>query len=274
MERHTTITYKDVELAMTIHYPQDHRSHNESRKHPLIVICHGFVGNRIGTDRLFVKAARQLCQDGSMVVRFDYSGCGESTGDYGSNSLDTLVSQTRYILDYAMDIDSVDHSKVCLLGHSLGGTVALLTAAKDRRVKSLILWAPAIHPMNDIIRIVGREAYEEAFRTGSTFHSGYELQRSFFEGLQGADIVQNIQQVAGDVLLIHGTGDEVIPVDYTFLCQKLFWTRTNGQCDKEILFDANHTFSNGRSAQECIEKTRAWYIFADKRKEDWSHWTI
>src|SRR3954453_3001183 len=103
MEHHITISSGALELAATLHYPGSTGS-----KNPIIIIAHGFVGNRIGVDRLFVKAAREFSTLGYMVLRFDYAGCGESTGDYGSGGIDSMIDQTRHVIDYVLGIDCVD----------------------------------------------------------------------------------------------------------------------------------------------------------------------
>lgn len=64
MERQIGIRFENEELAATIHYPNRPNEGERQRRVPLVVICHGFVGNRIGVDRLFVKTARELAEGG------------------------------------------------------------------------------------------------------------------------------------------------------------------------------------------------------------------
>ena len=56
-----------------------------------IIICHGFIGSKVGVDRLFVKAAEEFTMDGAIVLRFDFAGCGESSGNYGETGLDAFI---------------------------------------------------------------------------------------------------------------------------------------------------------------------------------------
>lgn len=273
MERHLHFKYNQHQLSAVLHYPTSKDGQQDIR-YPAVIICHGFVGNRIGTDRLFVKAARALSHAGYMVLRFDYAGCGESEGDYGSSTLDELVEQTRYALDYILDIECVDSDRVTVIGHSLGGAVALLTAAADQRIKKLVLWAPAAYPFNDIVNIVGKPLYEQSIAEGSVNIWGYEFTSRFFESLSVSHPFHAAKEFEGDVLLVHGTADDVIPVDYSFLLQKLLWTRKHGQCDKEILLQTDHTFSANNGAQLAIEKTIRWLEEIEKKKEDWYGWMI
>ncbi|MDF2725621.1 MAG: permease, partial [Paenibacillus sp.] len=104
MERAVSIQYGTIELKATLHYPENNKGSvaNREEQCPLIVICHGFIGSRVGVDRLFVNASRQFAEAGYMVLRFDYAGCGESTGDYGAGGLNAMIEQTRTVLDYAL----------------------------------------------------------------------------------------------------------------------------------------------------------------------------
>lgn len=254
MERNIVIRHNGEELTASIHYPNKEKGTSSRCKDrlPLAVICHGFVGNRIGVDRIFVKAARELAQEGYMVIRFDYAGCGESSGNYGGEDMESMIAQTRAVLDYGISSADVDPQRVTLIGHSLGGAVALLTSIRDRRVKNLVLWASVGYPFNDIVKIVGREAYDRAVKNGSADYVGYSFTPVYFNSLAAFQPFQEASKFSGDVLVIHGTSDDVIPVDYAFLYQKLFWTRPEGRCDKEIIFQGDHTFLLDQRSSSCL----------------------
>lgn len=276
MEHQLIIPSGDVELAATLHYPDNNGASDETCRNrwPLIIICHGFVGSRIGVDRLFVKAARELSATGYMVLRFDYGGCGESTGDYGAGGLDVLIRQTQRIIDYSLTLDCVDPGRVILLGHSLGGAVAVLTAARDKRVKTLVLWSPVAYPLNDIVRITGPKLKKEAELKGSSDYLGYGLTGRFFDSLSNYHPLQDTRHFTGDVLIAHGTADESIPTEYCFLYQRTFWLREEGQCDKEVILNGDHTYSTDLTFEELITKTKDWLSYLEKRKTDWNHWVI
>lgn len=280
MERVVEIKWKQERIVASVHYPADRgpfeaRSEEQSGKRlPLTVICHGFVGSRIGVDRLFVNAARLLADEGHIVVRFDYAGCGESTGEYGDLGIDAMLEQTQAVLDYALQCGDVDPQRVTLIGHSLGGAIALLTAVRDTRVKRLILWSAVAYPFNDIVNIIGRKRYDESVKKGRTDYLGYAFTPNYFETLGRHQPFQEASKFQGDVLLIHGTSDDVIPADYTFLYQKVFWMRSDGQCDKEIVFQADHTYSNGEHREQLYSKTLEWLRQWEDRQEQWAHWTI
>lgn len=275
MERQIIIRHHQEELTASLHYPSnDGQQEGQYNRVPLVVICHGFVGSRIGVDRLFVKTARELAEDGYMVVRFDYIGCGESSGSYGAEGLESMIAQTRSVLDYALSCNDVDPTRVTLIGHSLGGAVALQTAVRDRRVKSLVLWSAVGYPFNDIVTITGRTVYDESVKSGKADYLGYEFTPMFFESLAAGQPFQEAIKFSGDVLVIHGTSDDIIPVDYAFLFQKVFWMRSEGRCDKEIIFQGDHTYSAGPQRAQLLKRTREWLNEHDRNQQEWQHWII
>lgn len=277
MERHIVIGHEGEEITASIHYPAPDKKQTEGRcknRVPLVVICHGFVGSRVGVNRLFVETARNLAADGYLVVRFDYIGCGESSGSYGKQSVDSMIAQTRAVIDYGLGTFDIDPTQVSLIGHSLGGMIALLTAARDRRVKNLVLWSSVGYPFNDIVKITGRDVYEKSVKQGSADYLGYHLTPTFFESLGMYQPLQEAIKFPGDVLVVHGTADEEIPVDYAFLYQKVLWMRQEGRCDKEIIFQGDHTFSSGEHRSKLIHTTKSWLSGLEATQSDWQNWMI
>lgn len=276
MERQITIRHGKETLAATLHYPEEtvNKERRCKARVPLVLICHGFVGNRIGVDRLFVESARKLAASGYMVMRFDYLGCGESSGSYGREGFDSMVRQTLTVLDYAMSCCDVDPTQVTLLGHSLGGAVAVFAAARDHRVKNLILWSAVGYPYSDIVRITGQQAYDNAVKFGHDDYLGYELTPVFFDSLSGNQPFQEAGRFSGNVLVLHGTSDDVIPADYAFLYQKEFWKRPEGRCDREMIFQAGHTYSSSEHRRQLIASTLNWLEMQEAAQTEWQHWMI
>ena len=53
-----------------------------------IVMSHPFGEEKLWSHRVFVSCARALAARGYTVLRFDYTGAGDSTGDTADTSLD------------------------------------------------------------------------------------------------------------------------------------------------------------------------------------------
>jgi len=256
MKKQIWIDWKQQKLAAAIEFPENMQT---DRKYPLLIICHGFVGSKVGVDRLFVKTAESLVKNGMIVLRFDYCGCGESSGEYGKTGLQDLIEQTRTVIDYSFDLKNVDRNHITLLGHSLGGATAALTAANESRINRLILWSAVAHPYKDISRIVGDERVKLLQQNITSIdYLGYGLTGRFFDSLSKYEPLKAAPDFSGDVLLIHGTSDEDIPVSYVRDYEKVFLKRNSGTCTIHEIQNANHTYSNSDHFSQLIRHTRSW----------------
>ncbi|HJV47021.1 MAG TPA: alpha/beta fold hydrolase [Bacillota bacterium] len=258
MEQVLRIKSDKAELVATLHFPDD--GIKNDAKVPLIIICHGFVGSRIGVNRLFVKAAQQFVSYGYAVLRFDYEGCGESSGEYGSYGLDRFIQQTKDVISFGSEIKNVDREQIILVGHSLGGAVAALTAARDPRIKKLVMWSAVGHPFHDIVNIVGEDEYKKTLSIPYIDYEGYAFTHPFFHSLSQYAPLEECKEYTGEVFLAHGTEDEVIPVDYCFHYQHAFNTGRSRSCTKEIIPGSDHTFSSIKGSKQLFASTLQWIL--------------
>lgn len=257
MEQVVKIQSNKVDLVGTLHIPENPMAKG---KYPLVIICHGFIGNRIGVNRLFVKAAREFASKGFAVLRFDYEGCGESSGEYGSYGLDRFIQQTKDVIDFTASIDQVDQEQIFLLGHSLGGAIAALTASTDERVEKLIMWAAVGHPFHDIVKIVGPENYQTLVSQPFIDHEGFALTKRFFDSLREYHPLEVARSFTGDAIVLHGTEDKEIPVDYCTHYQAAFKRGRSKSCVKEVIVGADHTFSSLEGSNHLFRSTLQWLL--------------
>ncbi len=113
---------------------------------PAFVLVHGFTGNRHD----FRDHYEALCKIGRTII-YDHRGHGDSTntGDGSSYNLMQLVADLVAFLD-ALSVDVCD-----LLGHSMGGMVALrFVLQHPSRVRSLILMDTAARVPDRFVRSV------------------------------------------------------------------------------------------------------------------------
>jgi pimeloyl-ACP methyl ester carboxylesterase len=259
MNKQLKIPWKGKELAATAHFPTSYYETIEKTSlYPIIIICHGFIGSRIGVNRLFVKTSEEISSHEAIVVRFDYVGCGESEGTYGENDLEGLIDQTKSVIDFSLKMEKVNTEKLLLIGHSLGGAVALLTAVVDQRVKKLILWSAVANPYRDILNIVGEEYIRKFQESPVMDYLGYSFSKKFFQSLAKYQPLQELARFNGDVLVVHGTDDEEIKVDYCFHYYYAFRSRLEGTCEKQVILGANHTYSSLEGFRQLIKATKEW----------------
>lgn len=100
-----------------------------------VLFFHGFGGNKVGKNALFVDMASRLAKQGIASLRFDFRGSGDSEGYFEEQTITSLLEDALTVFDFLKGVP------VAIVGTSLGGLVASLLAL-ERKVKTLVLWAP------------------------------------------------------------------------------------------------------------------------------------
>jgi alpha-beta hydrolase superfamily lysophospholipase len=112
---------------------------------PAIVIFNTGIMHRVGHHRMYVTMSRALASAGYTVLRFDFSGIGDSPpATDGRSPLDTCLADIREVLD-TLERDR-QASRFILAGLCSGANHAVLYAHTDPRVAGLVLLDPTIPP--------------------------------------------------------------------------------------------------------------------------------
>ena len=97
---------------------------------PAVLICHGLAGHKTGRYRVYVELAEQLTAHGIGALRIDFRGSGDSEGAFADMTLSGEVSDAILAMKWVQTQAEVDSGRVGIFGRSLGGTVAVITAAE------------------------------------------------------------------------------------------------------------------------------------------------
>lgn len=109
----------------------NHVQGNRGKRVPTLVFLPGYMSDMQGTKALALEA--WAIKHGHAMLRFDYSGCGESDGDFADSTFDIWRD------DVVQLIELVVRGPVILIGSSMGGWIMLLAAlALGSDVKGLI----------------------------------------------------------------------------------------------------------------------------------------
>ena len=107
----------------------------EVQDRPAIILLNSGLLHRVGPNRVYVKLARELAEDGFIVLRFDLSGIGDSRVPNDGQTYDEstrVIKDIRDVMDYLSETKSVD--KFILMGLCSGGSNAFRAACHDERV--------------------------------------------------------------------------------------------------------------------------------------------
>ncbi|MCM2674231.1 alpha/beta hydrolase family protein [Alkalicoccobacillus plakortidis] len=244
-----SLQVKNEHLSGAVHLPD----HSLSKTYPAVIFIHGFVGSKVGEHRLFVKASRYLAQKGYASFRFDFSGCGESSGDYRHLTVSKQIQELLTIIDYVKNHPLINENQVTLIGHSLGGATSALVAAQAN-IHQLILWSAVAQPYQDIVRITGNSAVKIAQKEGVFDYHGFEISHSFFQDLRIHQPLEAISAFKGNVLILHAEQDEDVAVTHAESYAKATQTPSTPIYIKK----ANHTFASTSWEHKLFEQTANW----------------
>lgn len=103
----------------------------EARGWPGVIFLGGFASDMTGTK---ATALEEFCAGrGQAFIRFDYTGHGQSSGDFRDGTIG------RWMQDALAVIDSLTATPQILVGSSMGGWIALLCArARPTRIAALV----------------------------------------------------------------------------------------------------------------------------------------
>jgi pimeloyl-ACP methyl ester carboxylesterase len=90
---------------------------------------------------IFGQLASALADAGFMVLRYDKRGVGQSGGRPESAALADFAEDARAAVKMLSERKDVDRKRLALVGHSEGGSVAMLAAARNNRVSAVVLAA-------------------------------------------------------------------------------------------------------------------------------------
>ena len=186
---------------------------------PLVVLCHGFTGNRQG-DGHFAPLAEDLAAHGIATARLDFAGCGDSTEPYANYTLANMAADVDSVIGYMQA--TYGTGKTALVGHSMGGRLASLYPQLGQYpVTALALWSPANGASLqglEFLSIDNFAAVEEmaarADAEGSVAAWGVELSAAYIDGMRDSDPNVTLQESGLPVLLTY-SGNERILSDTT-----------------------------------------------------------
>lgn len=89
----------------------------------------------------FLVLADHLTRNGIAVLRYDDRGTAKSTGHFSKATIPILATDVEAAINYLLTRKEIDKKKIGLIGHSEGGAIAPMVAAKRKEVRYIVLMA-------------------------------------------------------------------------------------------------------------------------------------
>ena len=159
------------------------------------------------------RISRALVDRGFAVLRFDFTGLGESEGDFAetnfSSNLDDLLRAAEFLREN-------HRAPELLIGHSLGGA-AVLTIAREvpecRAVATLGAPSDTQHLRHTLLRSAPElaEADEAEVRLAGR---PFRVRRQFLDDLAQDRVLRAVHKLGRALLILHSPVDDVVDVDH------------------------------------------------------------
>jgi hypothetical protein len=217
-------------LALVLHAPAT------PARVPCVVVCHG-LGASKDTEK-YLLLGEALPAAGLALARFDFRGCGGSTGVEEETTIASRIEDVETVLDFLGGHPRLD-GRFGLLGSSLGGFVALHVAAR-RPGMPVVTWnAPAG------LTELANDDLEEGRNLGVPFALEYAGGRY---ALAPPGVPMH--------LVIQGSADDVVGVEHGVGLHE----GAGQPCDLQIIDGGDHRLSDPAHRRRAVDLSRDWLL--------------
>ena len=157
------------------------------------------VQNETMPDFLYKELAQQFNAAGMVTLRYDHRGYGQSTLSGKKVTYDDMVTDAQDAMKFLLARKEVKSSPVGVVGHDVGGPIALHVAANEARVKSVVLISSPGRPLV--------EPLAESVAANSNAGSAAKL-RTIVAGVVGGGKLPGPSDIPAEQQPILGQGEE------------------------------------------------------------------
>ena len=159
-----------------------------------------------------VNISRALTDQGFAVLRFDFTGLGESEGDFAetdfSSNVEDLLAAARYM-------EEEWHAPAILVGHSLGGAAAIQAAARLPEVRAVATIGSPFDPehVKGLFEGSLTEIREEGDARVQIAGRSFTIRRDFLDDLEAGKMEDVLGNLRRPLLIFHSPVDPVVGID-------------------------------------------------------------
>ena len=156
--------------------------------------------------------SRALTREGIAVVRIDFTGLGESEGDFSDTNFSSNVDDLVAAADYMRKQLSVPQ---LLIGHSLGGAAVLQAASRISGSRAIATIATPADPAHVGHLLKSSHADIEKYGKADIVIGGttFSIRKQFLDDLDGHHMDAIIQELDRPLLVMHSPADRIVDIE-------------------------------------------------------------
>ena len=173
----------------------------------ILLFSHCFTCNK--DLKAIVRISRSLADSGWGVLRYDFSGLGNSQGDFSRTNFTTNREDLRAAVAF---LEREHHSPAFLIGHSFGGAVSLSMAMELPNIKGVIAVASPsdTHHLASLLEKLNPEIVSHGHGPVSIGGRNHQVKRQMLEDFRTYDLPTAVKFITKPILAFHSPSDETV----------------------------------------------------------------
>lgn len=198
-----------------------------------------------------VRISRALADRGIAVLRFDFTGLGDSQGRFGEG----LSSDVQDIVCAARALEARGMAPQMLVGHSFGGAAVLAAAGELSSVRAVVVIGAPFEPEH-VLKHIG-PALEDASKGRVPVSIGgheFSISSGFLEDIKSHKQEKRIAGLRRALLIMHSPVDQIVSIDNA---SQIFGAARHPKSFVS-LDDADHLLLREKDAEYAANVIAAW----------------
>ncbi|MBS3738419.1 bifunctional alpha/beta hydrolase/OsmC family protein [Mesohalobacter halotolerans] len=223
----------------------------DKRIHSYCIFAHCFTCNK--NLKAIKNISDGLTSSGFGVLRFDFTGLGQSDGAFEdtdfSHNVDDLIAASKFLEDHY-------EAPILIIGHSLGGTASIFAAHQLDHIKAYVTIGSPFQPehVSKLLESKMDEIQSEGKAKVNVGGRSFTIKKDFLEDLQKNKIDEFLGDLKKPYLIFHSPQDEIVGVKNAELLYK------NAHHPKSFvsLDGADHLMSNPKDSLYVGQVISSW----------------
>lgn len=232
-------------LAARIEMPLDQHPHN------FVLFAHCFTCNKNLT--AVRNISRALTQAGFGVMRFDFTGLGESEGDFADTNFSGNVAD---LVEAAGFLEREYLAPSILVGHSLGGAAVIFAAAQIPSARAICTLGAPADPQHVAENFGSRleEIESEGIAQVQLAGRPFTIKKQFVDDLRHQAACDVLASLKLPILVMHSPQDDTVGIENArIIYEKAFHPKSFVSLD-----GADHLLSNAKDSRYVGNVLASW----------------
>lgn len=158
-----------------------------------------------------INISRSLTMSGIGVLRFDFTGLGQSKGEFAdtnfSSNIDDLIQANAYLNDNY-------RAPSIIIGHSLGGAAVLAASMEMQNIEAVVTIGAPADPVH--VKHLFDESINEIEKVGEAQVSiggrPFKVKKQLIDDLEKSNIIKRLKELNKAVLVMHSPQDMIVEI--------------------------------------------------------------